>query len=362
MWVQACIHPGPIAMKPSHKTYRSIATALTLSVCSGFLFRLIGIPLPWMLGPMFAVGLAGIHDIQVRDIPGGRQAGQLIIGCGLGLYFSPEVSRQLLEFGGYILASAFAAIFIGATGGVVMRRISGISPVTAFFASVPGGASEMAVMAERAGARFDQVALCHSLRVLLVVSIVPIAVTMTGASGDSVYIPLTTAVNPFGLLQLILIAVVCGFLFMKAGVPNAWLLGPLLISSLFTIGGMSLSSIPQFLSVVAQILIGCSLGSRFKPSLRSESRRLMLGIFAGAAVTLSLSAILGVAMAWLIGESIASGVLATSPGGLSEMCITAKILKLGVPLVTSFQVARLAIVVTCSLPIWKIMVAIKGKT
>lgn len=66
-------------------------------------------------------------------------------------------------------------------------------------------------------------------------------------------------------------------------------------------------------------------------------------------------------MAWLIGETSATMVLATAPGGLSEMCITAKILKLGVPLVTSFQVARLAIVVTFSLPAWRLLQAISKR-
>ncbi|MEI7432410.1 MAG: AbrB family transcriptional regulator, partial [Betaproteobacteria bacterium] len=118
---------------------------------------------------------------------------------------------------------------------------------------------------------------------------------------------------------------------------------------------------PPVLINAAQLLIGCSLGSRFKPSLRTESRRLIIGIITTATFTLCLSAILGLIVAWLTGVSPSTMVLATSPGGLSEMCITAKILKLGVPLVTSFQVARLAIVVTFSLPVWRLLLFIKSK-
>ena len=57
----------------------------------------------------------------------------------------------------------------------------------------------------------------------------------------------------------------------------------------------------------------------------------------------------------LIGESGSTMILSTSPGGLSEMCITAKTLHLGVALVTAFQVARLVVVVLFSLPIWRLM-------
>jgi uncharacterized membrane protein AbrB (regulator of aidB expression) len=37
-------------------------------------------------------------------------------------------------------------------------------------------------------------------------------------------------------------------------------------------------------------------------------------------------------------------MLGTSPGGIAEMCITAKVLQLGVPIVTAFHVTRLATV------------------
>ena len=347
-------------MKNTPRTFTSIATALALSIGGGLLFSLVRIPLPWMLGPLFFVGLAGINGIKVSDIRGGRQTGQLLVGCALGLYFTPEVSRQLLEFGVYIVLAAFLAIMAGGLGSLVLRRVSGIDAATAFFGSVPGGAAEMAVMAERAGARFDQVALCHSLRLLLVVSIIPIAVTMTGASGSSSYTPLTTAIVPEGLAVLILLAAVTSWLFTKTGMPNAWLLGPLLASMAVTISGFTLSAIPQILSVAAQILIGCALGTRFKPSLRSESKQLVKGILAGASCTLVLSTLLGILVAWLIDESIPAMILATSPGGIAEMCLTAKILKLGVPLVTSFQVTRLAIVITCSLPLWNLFRRLKN--
>jgi uncharacterized membrane protein AbrB (regulator of aidB expression) len=37
-------------------------------------------------------------------------------------------------------------------------------------------------------------------------------------------------------------------------------------------------------------------------------------------------------------------VLGTAPGGITEMAITAKVLQLGVPVVTAFQVCRLVAV------------------
>ncbi len=340
---------------------RPVFTALVISLCGGSIFKLAGIPLPWMLGPLFTVAAAGIGGITVCAPRGGRQAGQLIIGCGLGLYFTAEVSRHILHYGWYILTAACAAILIGAMGGLLLKKISGIPTVTAFFASIPGGAAEMAILAERAGARFDQVAMSHSIRILLVVTIIPISVTMSGASGSEIYLPLTTKLSVPGLIALFIMAIIAAYLFMKVGIPNAWLLGPLAVSLLLTINGQHLSAMPPFLTVIAQILIGSSLGSRFEPSFCHGSRPLLVGVVSSGVLTVGLSVILALIIARLAGMSIPMLVLATAPGGVSEMCLTAKILKLGVPLVTSFQVTRLALVVTFSLPVWQLLNAAKTR-
>lgn len=54
------------------------------------------------------------------------------------------------------------------------------------------------------------------------------------------------------------------------------------------------------------------------------------------------------AFAWLLalgtGLHPATMILGTSPGGIAEMAITAKVLQLGVPVVTAFQVCRLVAV------------------
>jgi len=49
-------------------------------------------------------------------------------------------------------------------------------------------------------------------------------------------------------------------------------------------------------------------------------------------------------LSWVTGLHPATMILGTSPGGIAEMSITAKVLQLGVPIVTAFQVCRLVAV------------------
>ena len=46
-------------------------------------------------------------------------------------------------------------------------------------------------------------------------------------------------------------------------------------------------------------------------------------------------------------------LLGTSPGGIAEMAITAKVLQLGVPVVTAFQVCRLLAVLLLAEPLFR---------
>ena len=50
---------------------------------------------------------------------------------------------------------------------------------------------------------------------------------------------------------------------------------------------------------------------------------------------------------------LATLILGTSPGGIAEMAITAKVLQLGVPVVTAFQVCRLVAVLILVAPLYR---------
>ena len=70
---------------------------------------------------------------------------------------------------------------------------------------------------------------------------------------------------------------------------------------------------------------------------------------------------LSVLFSWLLALAIdlptATLVLGTAPGGMAEMTITAKVLQLGVPIVTAFQVSRLVAILMLVGPIYSWWVA-----
>jgi len=325
---------------------------LAIGLVGGVLAAMSHVPLPWIIGPLVAVAASRFAGAELSALPGGRQAGQWIIGTVLGLYFTPEVIAIVARLWWLLTAAGAFALALGYLSGFLLRALTGIDKTTAVFASVPGGAAEMSVLGERYGARVDVVAAAQSLRIMLVVLVVPAAFAALGLHGADPFHPGTTEVRPFGLVALLLATLAGGLLLARVRIPNAFILGALAVAIPLTVAEINLSAVPRPFSNAAQLLIGCALGARFEREFLRHAPRLVGAIVVTVAAAIALSALFAWSAAAVSGLHLATLVLATAPGGIAEMAITAKVLELGVPLVTSFHVTRVVMLLTCTGPIF----------
>lgn len=313
----------------------------------------LDIPVPWMIGPLAVAAALRISGSELGAPLSARCFGQWAIGTGLGLYFTPVVFAELLHYLPAIVGGAAFALVLGTYSGRLLARLAGIDATSAFFASMPGGASEMANLAERFGARVDQVAAAHSLRVVLVVLIVPAAFVLSGVHGlDSRGLAHHSFSLP-GLLLLGLATAAGALAWRRLGQPNPWVVGPLVVGAALTGAGIELSNLPELLSAAGQLCIGVSLGCRFTPEFFRAAPRFIAAVLITTLAMLAVAAVFGALLAWVSGLHFAPVMLGTAPGGIAEMCITAQALQLGVPLVTSFHVIRMLAVVVLSAPLYR---------
>lgn len=328
----------------------------TLAICaaSGALFSALHAPLPWMIGPLLAMALGKFLGANFVAPGGGRAAGQLTIACAIGLYFTPVVAGEVAAHWYLLIAAAALAILLAYASGWFLMRSCGLDATTALFASVPGGAAEMTILGERFGARSDHVVLAQALRVVIVVVLVPFAFTALGLHGADAYRPAQLTVNGWGLVALLGMAAIAGGTLAKLGMPNAWMLGPLGLVVALTLGEVSLSAIPTWLSNAAQLLIGCSLGAAFEREALRRSPRFIGMVCLSVGLAMLASAAAAWCIAFLGSVPVPTMVLATAPGGMAEMCVTAKVLQLGVPLVTAAHVTRVIILVTTTAPTFRL--------
>jgi len=324
-----------------------------IALAGALIANLARMPLPWLLGPLLLVAATRIRGVRSTCTRPLRNAGQWVIGTSLGLYFTPQVATNLVEHYVLILVAIVYALMLGFIGTWVLQRFAGLDFPSAWFGAAIGGASEMVNLAERHHASADLVASVHSLRVLMVVVIVPFTFQGLGILGTDPVVPGPRLVHTTGLLWLVLGSCTLAWVFRRLHVPNPWVLGPMAFALALTVQGIELSALPQSVSWAGQLLIGWSLGNTYRPQFFQRAPRLswVVALFTLAMLLISTG------LAWLAATAtnlpVATLVLGLAPGGIAEMTITAKVLELGVPLVTALHVMRMLAVVLLVGPVYR---------
>jgi membrane AbrB-like protein len=254
-----------------------------------------------------------------------------------------------------LLAAGTGVFLVGVAASVFLERAARVDHATAFFSSAIGGAAEMVNLAERHGALVDRVALAHSLRLLVVVPLVPIAITLLGQSGTDDYRPVVVVFDAAQLALLAALALAGAFAWRRTRLPNPFMMGPLLLVIGLTAAGLVFSSIPSWMTNAAQVLLACNLGARFQQSFLREAPRFMAAVLASVAFMLVLATLLALGLAWSAGLMPATLLLACAPGGIAEMAITAKVLRVGVAFVTAAHVMRFVVVMLFTEPAYRLL-------
>jgi membrane AbrB-like protein len=325
---------------------RALVVTYALAAGGGAVATALRVPLGWLVGAMLATGAAAIAGATLRALPASRQAGQAVVGAALGLYFTPPVLLAIADAVGWMLAACAFALGVGAVGARLVQRRAGVGPATAFFACVPGGAAEMAILGERQGGDPAVIALSHAIRIVAVVTTVPGLMTLAGAHGADRWAAAALAPSAGGLAAMAAAGGGAGLALHLLRVPNAWLLGPLLGAGALAAAAGPTSAVPGWAVDAAQCLIGCTLGSRFTREAVRGAGALVAALILATAQAMVVMAAFAAAAAGLSGHPLATLVLATAPGGIAEMCLTARVLDLGVPLVTAFHLLRVAVLLT----------------
>jgi membrane AbrB-like protein len=115
------------------------------------------------------------------------------------------------------------------------------------------------------------------------------------------------------------------------------------------------------LTNAAQMLLGCALGARFDRRSLESSPRYVCAVLASVVVAMVVAAGFGWAVGRLANLPVPSMILAMAPGGIAEMCITAEVLQLGVPLVTAAHVFRVLVLIVSAGPAFRAAHAMQAR-
>jgi len=321
-----------------------ILRALAVGIPAGYLFHRLHTPIPWMIGPMIGVATLNLMGVRMHSPPYARQMGQVVLGSAVSLYFTPPVVVALAANLPAILAATVAVFFVAGLGALTLSRASGVDGKSTFFASVPGGAMAMAVLAESYGAKIAPVAVAHSLRVSIVVIAIPFALTYGGIPLEAAAYRPEIALDVSILVPWLICGCLLGEVSERLHFHNGYLLMPIFFGAALTVSGVELSAVPHWMIDFAQLMFGLVLGARYERAFFARYKLFIPFALLNSFFILIASVAAGVGLAWIFGLPVATMIIATSPGGLAEMTITAQALHISVPLVVAFHLFRVVVV------------------
>ena len=321
-----------------------LVAVLALAATAGL--AALSVPSPALFAGL-AVGLVRALSLPRRIVlPRPAMTGaHVVIGVMVGTLVQLDTLTAIASDWVPVLAVTATTLVLSLAAGQLMALRRGITPVTGAFAMIAGGASGITVMARDLGADERMVAVLQYLRVLLIVLAMPaVALLVYGADPGS-GVAAADGGGP-GWWAELGFTIGCGLVgTLLAGllrVPVASLLGPMLVAAALDLGGLSAGAGAPFpLESLAFLLVGLQVGLNFtRASLRQVGRALPLALLVIVVLGVACAG-LGLVLSGTTGASPLDGYLATTPGGMNAVLVTATDTGADTTFVLAVQVLRL---------------------
>ncbi|WP_066255555.1 AbrB family transcriptional regulator [Neobacillus drentensis] len=347
---------------------------ILLSALGGMTLSYSGIPMAWMLGSLFLASV--LSSLRLKRLKFQReknglhplwpQIGQLIIGIQLGQTFNLSIMDTMEDYFLIIIIMLISSITMAILSGIMLWRFSSVNMMTSLFGTTPGGISAMPTIADEVGANAFIVSIVQTIRVLLVISLIPFISGVVNS--PSVMIATKSTQGPLSSNALLHtgILIIGGCLGAKAGkrikMPAPWLVGSMigagifhLICPLFIGDIVGLAYWPQEIIIIAQVLIGTNIGSRVNFAMfKGLGQTIIVGLLSSLCLIVSM-----LAFSFLISEmtniTFVTCLLAFAPGGVAEMATTAIALHADTTFVVAVQSLRLISILTILPPIFRFL-------
>jgi len=327
----------------------SIPLAIGIGAVGGTAFAFLNLPLAWMLGAMVFVTVASVAGAPVRLPFMMRQCTVVFIGAMLGSQFTPDLVDRVGQWAMTVSGLLIYGVVAVAMVLVYLHRAGNYDPVTAYFASAPGGLNDMTIIGRDMGGDDRVIALTHAARVLLVVMTIPFLFRIFGGyEATPELLPRGPGMLDLSVREWLLLGLcvtVGPFIARRLRLPAAFLLGALALSAGVHIAGWAESSPPAALVAAAQIVMGTSVGCRFAGTHYTEVLRVLRVSVGSAAILMSTAVGFGLVLAELTGLPWYVVTLAYAPGGLAEMSLVAYGIGQDVAFVATHHLCRIAMVV-----------------
>jgi len=115
------------------------------------IFHALGLPLPWLLGPILACLTAALAGVPMKGNKLINDAMRSVLGVAVGATFTVTLLVSMAAMWPTLLMIPLMVAGIGAIGVPYFQRVWGFDFATSYYSAMPGGLQDMLAFGEEAG-------------------------------------------------------------------------------------------------------------------------------------------------------------------------------------------------------------------
>ncbi|MBB6450559.1 hypothetical protein HNR44_002542 [Geomicrobium halophilum] len=314
---------------------------LTVGLFVGGIFSLLGVPAGWLLGALLTGIFFGIF-IRDYDFTGWPfQMVLALVGANIGILMERGLFQQLVQYLLPLLITLLFTLLAGLSFGILLSRWTDLDQRTAFFCTIPGGASEVIALSREYGADQRIVAAFHTARITMFVLMIPFGIGMIYGQGstDPSAIP---QLLPTGVQVSFFVIVILGAYLLNRFInfPGGILIYSIALGFILSEFIIHIGEVPGYISGIGQGLIGAMVGIRFERSTLVRLKSIGTASVKILGLYLLGSLVIAGIFFLLTPLSYFTSLLSTVPAGAAEMASTAFALQMEPTLVASLHIIR----------------------
>ena len=337
--------PGGQGRGPRSVAARRLLT-IAIGIAGTLAFWALALPLPFLLGPLFACLVAALSGVPVTG------AGQLgvvmrtILGVAIGASITPELIDRMPQMAASLALVPLYVVAIAAIGVPFFRKVYGFDIVTAWYAAMPGGLQDMVLFGQEAGGNVRALSLIHATRVMIIVMITPFLLVHLFDAGLDNPIGAPAATLPLHEMAIMAAAALVGWkVAARVGLFGAAILGPMILTAILSLTDIIHFRPPAEAILAAQFVIGLGLGAGYVGVTLLEIRRdVVAGVFF-VVIVATLAAVFTEAVILFGLAPPVDGFLAFVPAGQAEMAVLAIVVGADLGYVVLHHVTRVFLII-----------------
>ena len=297
---------------------------ILIGIPSAIITDFFNIPLAWFLGPMIFTSIAALSGFKVEMPKLALNFILIILGLHIGNYIDQNLFSQMID---WIWTSLIMLIYIIICILIVskyLQKYSGYEKKASIFSAAPGALGPLMILAEQEKTDLSQVATSHLIRLIIIITFIPLLIVKNANTDVSVIDTFNFAdQNHFNFLILIFVSFFFILIFEKIKIPAALLSGTLFASGLLQISDIASYKLPEFSINFCLLILGASVGCRFAKKTVKEIANNSLHSAVATTILIVLGLIAAYAASFFVENNILTLILSFCPGGIYEVAVIA---------------------------------------